>query len=220
MENNIIKVQLASSAVSGVKIESKQKNTISKDNQSFDQFLSLANDQKVWNKDKSGNLIFSTSYMPEIKVWNGESTLSNHVKANDFSADAKPFEALIQNASTQYNVPESIIMAVIKAESSFNPNATSAAGAKGLMQLMDGTAKGLGVTNSYDAEQNINGGTKYLSMLLKKYNGELQVALAAYNAGPTRVDRTGIKTNEDFENLKSELPEETQRYVAKIVSYI
>src|SRR5690606_3214777 len=117
----------------------------------------------------------------------------------DIDNAAKPFEHYIKSASEQYGVPEAIIKAVIKAESSFNAQATSSAGAKGLMQLMDGTANGPGVVNAYDPEQNINGGTKYLSMLLKKYDGELQVALAAYNAGPTRVDRIGIKTNEQFE---------------------
>lgn len=127
------------------------------------------------------------------------------------------YDELIQQASAKYGVDASLIQAVIKTESGFRADAQSGAGAKGLMQLMDGTARGLGVTNSFDPAQNIDGGTKYLSFLLKKYNGNEQVALAAYNAGPGRVDRTGIKTNEQLaENLEA-LPEETQRYVAKVL---
>lgn len=218
MDNNVIKVQLASSAALGMKIETKDKNTISQTEQVFEQLLNSASDEKVWNKDLNGDLTFPVAYVQDIKVWDGIVDSSN-MKQN-FSAEAESFQTYINEASQRYNVPTSIIEAVIKAESSFNPDATSSVGAKGLMQLMDGTAKGLGVTNSYDPEQNINGGTKYLSMLLKKYDGELQVALAAYNAGPGRVDRTGIKTNEDFAQLKSALPKETQNYVQKIISYL
>ncbi|MGG1637789.1 lytic transglycosylase domain-containing protein [Paenibacillus sp. FSL K6-3182] len=127
------------------------------------------------------------------------------------------YDELIQQASAKYGVDSSLIQAVIKTESGFQADAQSGSGAKGLMQLMDGTARGLGVSNSFDPAQNIDGGTKYLSMLLNKYNGHEQVALAAYNAGPGRVDRAGIKTNEQLiENLEA-LPEETQRYVAKVL---
>lgn len=127
------------------------------------------------------------------------------------------YDELIQQASAKYGVNSSLIQAVIKTESGFQADAQSGSGAKGLMQLMDGTARGLGVSNSFDPAQNIDGGTKYLSMLLNKYNGHEQVALAAYNAGPGRVDRAGIKTNEQLiENLEA-LPEETQRYVAKVL---
>lgn len=133
------------------------------------------------------------------------------------SSSSSEYDELIQQAAAKYGVDPALIQAVIKTESGFRADAQSGAGAKGLMQLMDGTARGLGVTNSFDPAQNIEGGTKYLSLLLKKYNGNEQVALAAYNAGPGRVDRTGIRTNEQLiENLEA-LPEETQRYVAKVL---
>ncbi|MBD2870157.1 lytic transglycosylase domain-containing protein [Paenibacillus arenilitoris] len=127
------------------------------------------------------------------------------------------YDELIMQASSKYNVDASLIQAVIRTESGFRADAVSGAGAKGLMQLMDGTARGLGVTDSFDPEQNIDGGTKYLAMLLRKYDGNVQVALAAYNAGPGRVDRAGIKTNEQLIANHEALPEETQRYVAKVL---
>jgi Rod binding domain-containing protein len=96
---------------------------------------------------------------------------------------------IIKEASDKHNVPEHLIKAVISAESAGKSNAVSGAGAKGLMQLMDGTAKDLGVKNSFDAKDNIMGGTKYLKQMLDKYNGDTNLALAAYNAGPGNVDK-------------------------------
>ena len=122
----------------------------------------------------------------------------------------------IEEASKRFGVDSDLVQEVVRAESSFNPNAVSAAGAKGLMQLMDATAQSLGVTNSFDPVQNINGGTKYLGQLLDRYDGNVKVALAAYNAGSGRVSRTGIQSDEDFERLSHLLPQETQRYVDKI----
>jgi len=130
------------------------------------------------------------------------------------------FDPLIQQASAKYGVSATLIKAVIDSESSFNPNAVSSAGAKGLMQLMDGTAKGLGVTNSFDPAQNIDGGTRFLSYLLNKYDGQVKAALAAYNAGPGRVDRTGIRTDADFDSNMDKLPGETQRYVGKVLDAV
>lgn len=144
---------------------------------------------------------------------------ANFTSSSESSATRTPseYDAIIQQASSKYGVDASLIQAVIKTESGFRPDAESGSGAKGLMQLMDGTARGLGVTDSFDPVQNINGGTKYLSLLLNKYNGNEQVALAAYNAGPGRVDRAGIRTNEQLIEKLEALPEETQRYVAKVL---
>lgn len=98
---------------------------------------------------------------------------------------------MIQNASAQNGVDPSLISAVIKNESGFNPSATSPVGAQGLMQLMPGTAAGLGVSNSYDPQQNINGGAKYLRGLLDEFHGSLPMTIAAYNAGPGAVQKYG-----------------------------
>lgn len=100
-----------------------------------------------------------------------------------------PYSGIINKASEKFNVPENIIKAVITAESAGRPDAVSRAGAKGLMQLMDGTASDLGVSNPFDPNQNIAGGTQYLSKMLSNYDGNLELALAAYNAGPGNVQK-------------------------------
>ncbi len=111
-------------------------------------------------------------------------------------------EPLIQEAGRQQNLPPSLIKAVIQVESNFNPSATSPKGAQGLMQLMPGTADDLQVSNPYDVEENISAGARYLGMLLRKFNNRLHLALAAYNAGPKRVDRyqdvPPIKETQEF----------------------
>ena len=123
--------------------------------------------------------------------------------------EATDYDEIIKSASEKYNVPEKLISSIIKQESNFNPLATSSAGASGLMQLMPGTAKYLGVTNSLDPEQNIMGGAKYISQMLKQFDGNIETALAAYNAGPGAV-----KKYEGIPPYK-----ETQNYVQKVMNY-
>jgi soluble lytic murein transglycosylase-like protein len=135
----------------------------------------------------------------------------------DADAVTGDYDALIEQAAAKYGIDPTLIKAVIHTESSYNPNAQSSSGAKGLMQLMDGTARSLGVTDSFDPRQNIEGGTKFLAYLMNKYGGNEQAALAAYNAGPGRVDRAGIQTNNDFQSYMDKLPKETQRYVSKVL---
>lgn len=97
----------------------------------------------------------------------------------------------IAAAAREFGVEEAVVRAVIHAESAFNPTAVSRAGAQGLMQLMPATARRFGVTDSFDATQNIRGGVQYLSWLLRRFNGNLTLAAAGYNAGEGAVDRHG-----------------------------
>jgi soluble lytic murein transglycosylase-like protein len=94
---------------------------------------------------------------------------------------------IILEAAGRYQVEPAIILAIIKAESNYNPKAVSRAGAVGLMQLMPRTARALGVKDSFNPEQNIHGGVKYFSQLLNKFGGDHTLALAAYNAGSRKV---------------------------------
>ena len=118
-------------------------------------------------------------------------------------------DGIFNAAAQKHNVPVNLLKAVAKAESDFRPNATSSCGAMGIMQLMPATAKSLGVTDAYDPEQNIMGGAKYLSQMLTQFGGNVEFALAAYNAGPGAVAKyDGIPPYN-----------ETQNYVKKVMEY-
>ena len=128
-------------------------------------------------------------------------------KKMPFPERAKRYDHFITWAARSYRLDPALIKAVIHAESAFDPNATSRVGAQGLMQLMPATARSNGVTNSYNPEQNIMGGSKYLRYLMDKYNGDLSMVLAAYNAGEGRVTQyNGIPPFK-----------ETQNYVKKVI---
>jgi len=134
----------------------------------------------------------------------------NTTKSSSSSGSSSKFSDLINAAAEKYDVDAGLIKAVIKAESNFNPDAVSSSGALGLMQLMPATAKSLGVDDPLDPEQNIFGGTKFLHRLLDKYNNNVTLAIAAYNAGPGAVDRYGG------------IPpySETQTYVKRVLNYM
>ncbi|MBF0147431.1 MAG: lytic transglycosylase domain-containing protein [Magnetococcales bacterium] len=117
------------------------------------------------------------------------------------------YDAIIQKASQRYGVDSDLIRSVIKVESSFNPRAVSPSGAKGMMQLMPGTAKELGVKDPFDPEQNIMGGTAYLSRLLDRYDGNVRSALAAYNWGMGNLEKKPMAA----------MPGETRQYVSRIM---
>jgi soluble lytic murein transglycosylase-like protein len=108
-----------------------------------------------------------------------------------FGAAQADLGEIFDRASAKYNIPNNLLRAVARAESGFNPNAVSRCGAVGVMQLMPGTARALGVTDPYDPEQNIMGGAKYLSQMLDEFGGDVELALAAYNAGPGAVKKYG-----------------------------
>jgi soluble lytic murein transglycosylase-like protein len=124
--------------------------------------------------------------------------------------DIAQYDAMIKKASDKYNVDYALIKAVIKAESNFNHRAVSPVGAQGLMQLMPQTAAQLNVEDSFHPEDNIDGGVRYLRYLIRLYNGNLSLALAAYNAGEGAVAR--------YHNRIPPYPE-TQNYVQRVLQY-
>ena len=134
----------------------------------------------------------------------GKDTSSPHEEKAERS-----FDHIIQRVAKSYDVDPALVRAIIMAESSYNPRAVSKRGAKGLMQLMPKTAKYLGVEDSFDPEHNIDGGVRYFKELLDQFNGNVKLALAAYNAGSRKVRK--YKGIPPFEA--------TQRYVKKVFEY-
>ena len=119
------------------------------------------------------------------------------------------YDRIIKRASKQFDVDPHLIKAIIKAESSFEPDAVSKRGAQGLMQLMPATARDMKVNDPFDPEQNILGGTKYLSLLLKRFKRNTRSAVAAYNVGATTVDKC---------NGVPPIPQ-TKRFVERVMEY-
>ena len=149
--------------------------------------------------------------IPNVSIdhFEPDSSLPQPIRPESAPQPAKrsSIDEIVADASDTQKIDPDFIKSVIKAESGFNTRAVSPKGAQGLMQLMPATASELGISNSFDPEANVNGGTRYLRFLLEKYNYDAIKALAAYNAGPESVDRYGG------------LPPyyETQTYVTRII---
>lgn len=175
--------------ISGLEITLQRINSIER------QFQALANEGTKPDKDFQSIL---------------DATMGPTRKFGDYGKDVSNSEIneLIEEYSAKNGLDSDFVRAVVKQESGFNEHATSHCGAQGLMQLMPGTAKSLGVVDPYDAEDNIKGGTKMLSNLLKTYGGNKELTLAAYNAGGGAVKKYGG------------IPPygETQRYVKNVLS--
>jgi soluble lytic murein transglycosylase len=144
--------------------------------------------------DKNGVVHFTN--IPKGRQYNRILTDKSTIPINSATRKKpanKPstYSHLIDNMSKKYDLEPSLIKAVIKVESDWDSRAVSRKGAQGLMQLMPSTAKNMNVKNPYNPEDNINGGAKYLRLLLDKFDGDLSLALAAYNAGPGRIEEHG-----------------------------
>ena len=156
-------------------------------------------------------------------VLESSNTVNNTVDNNfevylqdNSSVDMDKIYSAVDKYSSQYGVDKNLVLAIIKQESNFNPNAVSSAGAKGLMQLMDFNSEAYGVKNPFDIEENINAGVKHIKSYLDLYNGNVEMALMAYNAGPGTVSRRGVTSASDLYKM----PEETQNYVPKIMGQL
>ena len=163
--------------------------------------------------DEAGTIHFSNvptdgRYKPaSISKIRKNTQLAKYSKSESTGTSNLEYDVFIRNAARRYEVDPLLVKSIIKAESDFNPLAVSRVGAQGLMQIMPETAKDMRLSNPFDPEQNINAGTKYFRKLLGMFKGNIQLALAAYNAGPTRVIQ--LKRIPPFA--------ETTRYVKKVL---
>lgn len=173
-------------------------------------------DERSYNASKKLNFSnqkqsFDSVLEKETIIYATPETSASFTEAGSLKVTApSELEQYFQDAANAYGMDVNLLKAVAKQESDFNTNAVSSSGAVGIMQLMPQTAAGLGVTNAYDAKENIYGGAKYLSNLLNHYHQDVSLALAAYNAGPGNVDKyNGIPPFT-----------ETQNYVSNVLAYM
>ncbi len=162
-------------------------------------------------RDAAGNLVLSDKAKdPSARTYRITTAVATGAAfrtTTPLNGRAARYQGLIEEHAALHTISAELVRAVIQAESAFNPHARSPKGAMGLMQLMPATAAELGVLDAYNPEENIRGGVKYLKQLLDSYEGNVELALAAYNAGPGAVKKYG-----------GTVPpyRETQNYVAKI----
>ncbi|WP_243190660.1 lytic transglycosylase domain-containing protein [Clostridium gallinarum] len=147
------------------------------------------------------------------------STLNNNLDTyslEDTSVSVEDIYSTVDKYCNKYGVDKNLVLAIIKQESNFNPNAVSSAGAKGLMQIMDFNLESYGVNDPFDIDENIEAGVKHIKSYLDMYDGNVEMALMAYNAGPGTVQRRGVTSLNDLYKM----PAETQNYVAKIMKQL
>lgn len=182
------------------------------------------------------SLLSSMAETTSVETIKGELTeLKDKIEANkEFDVNLKPtntnittnestvgktekerIDNAVDAASKKYGVDKRLIRAIIKTESNFNPKVTSSAGAQGVMQIMPANFKMLGITDGYNIEQSIDGGTKLFKSYLNMFDGNTKMALMAYNGGPGTMQRRGVKSPADIYKM----PKETQNYVVKVSRY-
>jgi membrane-bound lytic murein transglycosylase B len=137
------------------------------------------------------------------------------ILSNRSDVDMQKIYNAVSTASKKYGVDSNLILAIIKQESDFDANSTSSSGAAGLMQIMPQNFAHVGITDEYDVDQNINGGTKMLKEYLNQYGGNTELALMAYNGGPGTMQKRGVSSAADLYKM----PNETQNYVPKVIGY-
>ena len=160
-------------------------------------------------RDGGGNLVLSDHPKDGTQRTYAVVGTSGDIRTTRVGKRSTTYDSIIDEHATQHGVRSDLVRAVIQAESAFDRNAVSSKGAQGLMQLMPDTARRFGVTNAYDPRQNIFGGVRYLRVLANLFNGDIQLTIAAYNAGEGAVMRYGG------------IPpyQETQDYVVKVLGH-
>jgi soluble lytic murein transglycosylase-like protein len=167
--------------------------------------------------DKEGTMHFSNAPTHNrYRVYMKENSRSPTPMVKRLKADTDKYDHLIAESCRLYGIDFALVKAVIRAESSFDPYAISSKGAEGLMQLMPDTSKRLNVANPFDPQENIRGGVKYLKYLMDRFNNDLKLSLAAYNAGETIVAQVnGIPNYRETKNYVAEVLRYYQEYKKK-----
>ncbi|MGM0844325.1 MAG: lytic transglycosylase domain-containing protein [Bacillota bacterium] len=193
MNVQVLKTMIELQALQG--LNSKPSQSVTENGNSlFQQMLTetlenQANQPQLSKLGSVSQMIPMLSNVNSLVSKSAASYINSAPSVSGTKATDSSIQQIINKAAQKYNIPTKLISSVISQESNFNPDAVSHAGASGLMQLMPATARGLGVTDIFDPEQNVFAGTKYLRQMMDKYNGNLEMALAAYNAGPGNVDK-------------------------------
>lgn len=205
--------QMQNNNVSSEVSEEEIKDIISNSSVSLDSLPLIRNGDNIpLYGDKS--LTYNLSDLSSLGI-----TSSNDISGIDTSyyenTDLSEIYDTVNKYASMYDVDPALVLAVIKAESNFDANATSGAGAIGLMQVMDFNLESLGVVNGYDIDENIRAGVSILKGYLDDCNGDIAMALMAYNAGPGTMMNRGVISSEHLYKM----PLETQNYVPKVLTY-
>lgn len=203
--NNIIELSSLGS-LEGCKCSSKSSDTSSVFNMILENLLKAMKEQNQRSESQSTIELLNNM----VGNLNNITTISN----DNLNADER-IEMAIEKSSAQYGVDPNLVRAIIKTESNFDASAVSSAGAMGLMQLMPENCEALGVEDPLNIEQNIDGGVRHIKEYLDRYNGDVEMALMAYNGGPTRMINRGVTSVNDIYKM----PKETQSYVPKVMQY-
>ena len=174
----------------------------------FLEYLTQVTESVLSEKPSEGDLFLSSPRFPNSPLQLLPLNAQPGPKVSNYLRGKQDFDPIVKEAARKYGVEPPLIMAVIQAESAGDPSATSRSGAQGLMQLMPETAAELGVSNPFDPAQNIMAGTRYLRQLLDRYQGDVRLALAAYNWGMGNL-----------ENQPRAMPRETKNYITRVESY-
>lgn len=192
--------------------ELMMKNLMSSSNNSSKSLNTELVDNQVVQQNAAGKKLEDIAMVLNNfnRIDNTTSTISN-----GSGSDMENIYSAVEDASKKYGVDQNLILAIIKQESNFDSRAVSSAGAAGLMQLMPENFSYTGISNPYDINENIDGGTKLLKEYLDKYKGDIEMALMAYNGGPGTMQKRGVSGSNDLYKM----PEETQNYVPSVLKY-
>ncbi len=185
------------------------KKVTGEDLSEFEKLYAAIQYDKNAKLEKTNGIKESAPASDPIKIDKGALSNKKFSPSSDSLKRLETYSNYIDEAAQTFGIDKNIIKSVILTESAGNSKAVSKANAKGLMQLIDSTAADMGVRNSFDPKQNIMGGTKYLAQMLRQYNGDLKLSLAAYNAGPQNVEKhNGVPPFD-----------ETKNYIARVLGY-